>query len=151
MFKFLNDFKYFTISVTLWLPRINPLRRFNMQISEIQSIQKIWRSSFTITVSGLDVKIPFWIISKFKFFRREQEQEEREHKIREAVQLAHLKELKKELRQIRITLDPKDGNLKKSSGFLKGGALTKRLLSLDKWTPKKIIYLDWFFAYLNME
>ena len=38
-------------------------------------------------------------------YRREQEQEEREEKIREAIQLAHLKELKLEMKKIRISLD----------------------------------------------
>ena len=61
-------------------------------------------------------------------YRREQEQEEREEKIREAIQLAHLKELKREIKQIRITLDPNDdGSIKK--GFPKGIEFTKGLLS----------------------
>ena len=76
----------------------------------------------------LDVKIPLGIIAKFKFFfRREQEQEEKNAKIREAVQLAHLKELKREIKQIRITLDPNVESVKK--GFPKGIAFTKGLLA----------------------
>ena len=65
-------------------------------------------------------------------FRREQEQEEKEEKIREAIQLAHLKELKREMKKIRIALGIKDDSVSKGRGFKKGAGLTKELLSFKK-------------------